>query len=205
MLKNQLAGLLLLFLPFYLLAENLADNENAQRKRFAFGIIPALAFDSDLGFKYGGVFNFFDYGENGQPPHYNQYLMVRITNTTKGTLNAQALLESESLIPKSKVLAEASYFLDQKLDFFGFNGANALYHKSFAESGEAFVSDAFYSHRRSLLHLRFDVQKYITDNLSNSKKPDWIKRCPNSKVQALPIFSMPKPKIWLMPPAPILP
>jgi hypothetical protein len=90
--------------------------------------------------------------------------MVRITNTTKGTLNAQALLESETLIPKSKVLAEASYFVDQELDFFGFNGANALYHKAFAESGEAFFSDAFYSHHRSLLRLRFDVQKYITDS-----------------------------------------
>lgn len=162
MLKNYFTGLLLFFSPLFLLAGNLADNENAQRKRFAFGIIPALAFDSDLGFKYGGVFNFFDFGENGQPPHYNQYLMVRITNTTKGTLNAQALLESETLIPKSKVLAEASYFVDKKLDFFGFNGTSALYHKAFTEPGEVFISDAFYAHRRNLLRLRFDVQKYIT-------------------------------------------
>jgi hypothetical protein len=52
MLKNQLAGLLLYFSPLFIFAENMAENEIAQRKRFAFGIIPALAFDSDLGFKF---------------------------------------------------------------------------------------------------------------------------------------------------------
>ena len=62
---------------------------------------------SDLGFKYGAVINLFDFGDTKFPPHYEQYLYIKLTNTTKGTLNLQALLESETLIKKAKVFAEA--------------------------------------------------------------------------------------------------
>ena len=90
------------------------------RSRFKIGGIPVLSYDADLGLKYGAVVNLFDYGDSKYPPNFEQYLMLRLTNTTGGTANLQALLESESLIKNAKVLAEASYIIDKKLDFFGF-------------------------------------------------------------------------------------
>lgn len=99
MQKKYLIGFLFLLFNQWLNAENGNYKEKEKKERYAFGFIPALAFDSDLGIKYGGVFNIFDYGSTNTPPNYEQYLMVRITNATKGTLNAQALLESETFIP----------------------------------------------------------------------------------------------------------
>jgi hypothetical protein len=142
--------------------QELIEIQNERKSRYSFGVIPALAFDSDLGFKYGAVVNLFDYGATKFPPHYEQYLFIKLTNTTKGTLNLQALLESETLIKKARVLAEASYLVDRKLDFFGFNGTDAVYHPEFTEpeSGD-FKNNFFYAHHRNFLRLRFDVQKYL--------------------------------------------
>lgn len=162
MKTTNLFWLFLLFMNVNLVAEEVVKNKTERMSRYALGVIPALAFDSDLGLKYGAVFNFFDYGENNLPPHYKQYLFVKITNTTKGTLNLQALLESETLINKTKVLAEASYLVDRKLDFFGFNGTDATYNKGFTEPENSdFKNKFFYAHHRNFLRLRFDVQKYL--------------------------------------------
>lgn len=161
-MKTKLFHTLLLFFPFLGVAQELEEYKPERKSRYAFGVIPALAFDSDLGLKYGAVFNFFDYGENNLPPHYQQYLFVKLTNTTKGTLNLQALLESETPINKAKVLAEASYLVDRKLDFFGFNGTETVYSAEFTEPENAgFKNNFFYAHHRNFLRLRFDVQKYL--------------------------------------------
>jgi hypothetical protein len=154
---------LFLFLPLSIFGQEEEKKKTEKKSRYSFGVIPALAFDSDLGFKYGAVVNLFDYGETKFPPHYEQYLFVKLTNTTKGTLNLQALLESETLINKAKVLAEASYLVDRKLDFFGFNGTDAVYNPEFTDSeSDAFQNNFFYAHHRNFLRLRFDVQKYLT-------------------------------------------
>lgn len=164
-MKTKLFHVFLFFFPFMGVAQELDEFKPERKSRYAFGVIPALAFDSDLGLKYGAVFNFFDYGENSHPPLYQQYLFVKLTNTTKGTLNLQALLESETLINKAKVLAEASYFIDRKLDFLGFNGTDAIYKMDFVTPESAgFKNSFFYAHHRNFLRLRFDVQKYIAES-----------------------------------------
>lgn len=142
--------------------EKFDKKESLNSKRYTFGAIPALAFDSDLGIKYGAVVNIFHFGSDKLPPHYDQYLNIKLTNTTKGTLNAQALFESETLIRKSKLVAESSFFMDRKLDFFGFNGTNANYHRGFTDPhSKTFINHTFYSHSRRFLRLRFDLQKYL--------------------------------------------
>jgi hypothetical protein len=153
---------LFLFFPLSIFGQEEEKRKTEKKSRYSFGVIPALAFDSDLGFKYGAVVNLFDYGETKFPPHYEQYLFIKLTNTTKGTLNLQALLESETLINNAKVLAEASYLVDRKLDFFGFNGTDAVYNPQFTEPENSdFKNKYFYAHHRNFLRLRFDVQKYL--------------------------------------------
>jgi hypothetical protein len=154
---------LLVIFPFYTLGfEPLKKDTSQNKSRYKIGGIPVFSYDADLGLKYGAVINLFDYGERNQPPDFEQYLLLRLTNTTKGTLNLQALLESETLINNATVLAEASYTVDKSLDFFGFNGTKANYNNAFENQGNPeFISRVFYAHERKFLRLRFDVQPYI--------------------------------------------
>ena len=158
----------LFLFPVSLLGMEIKQDDKREKARppgYTFGIIPALAFDADLGIKYGGVINIFDFGETKLAPHYEQYLFIKLTNTTKGTLNLQALLESETLIKKAKVFAEAGFMVDRNLDFFGFNGTYAFYNKEFtgAQNNE-YKNSLFYAHHRNFLRLRFDIQKYLSGN-----------------------------------------
>jgi len=145
-----------------------ADGKDDERDEgrgsvYSFGIIPALAFDSDLGLKYGAVVNIFDHGMDKKAPLYNQHLFVRLTNTTGGSLTAQALLESESLFSSARFLGEVSYIRDKRLDFFGFNGRNAVYQEDFTrQDSESFLFPGYYTKERSLLRLRLDFQHYLT-------------------------------------------
>ncbi len=148
-------GLLLLF-PLFSLAEN------EKRKTYSWGVIPASNYDSDLGYRYGGVLNIFDYGYKSREDKYEQYLFIKLTNTSRGTLQAQALLESESLISNTLTLAELSYTREKKMDFFGFNGYQSIYQKRLHNpSHPEFINSFFYAYERELLRLRFDVQSFI--------------------------------------------
>jgi hypothetical protein len=157
-----------LILPFNALvaeSDSFHAVEKPDHKRFTWGIIPAAAFDSDLGFKYGAVFNLFDHGSDKKPPLFDQYLYIKLTNTTKGTLNAQAVFESKSLINNATLILEASFLRDKKMDFFGFNGLNAIYHPVLTNpSSPDFAGKFFYAHERDLFRLRADLQKNLMDD-----------------------------------------
>lgn len=154
-------------LPFQVAvgSDSLHTKEKPDHKSFTWGVIPAAAFDSDLGFKYGAVFNLFDHGSHQKPPLFDQYLYIKLTKTTKGTLNAQAVFESKSLIKNATLILEASYLKDKKMDFFGFNGLNAIYHPALTNSSSPdFAGKFFYAHARDLLRLRADLQKNLIDD-----------------------------------------
>jgi hypothetical protein len=134
-----------------------------QQNPLKWGIIPALAWDADLGLKYGTVFNLFDYGDYAMFPQYHQYLFVRVINSTGGTLQAQALLESDKLIPQAKIMAEASYIRDSRLDFYGFNGSNSTYIPELTDNNHPdFLNTHFYKKERMVTRLRLDVQRNLT-------------------------------------------
>ncbi len=138
------------------------DERHVVRSEYSFGFIPALAFDADQGIKYGGVINLFDHGKNKTPPQYEQHLFIRLTNSTGGSLNALFLLESESLFKNARFLGEIAYIHDKNLEFFGFNGHNAIYHETFTREGDTlFIQGNYYAHERSLFRLRLDFQHYI--------------------------------------------
>jgi hypothetical protein len=135
-----------------------------EKSKYAFGAIPVFAFDADLGLKYGAVLNFFDYGDRLNMPAYDQYLYFRFTNTTKGSLTLQSVLESEKIFSKAKVIAEASFLRDKNLDFFGFNGMNSVYNAGFRQpENPDFINKFYYSHKRSLLRLRLDLHHNIIE------------------------------------------
>lgn len=126
---------------------------------FRMGFIPAFAYDSDLGFKYGMVFNLFDYRQRTPTKRYDQHLFLRFTNTTGGSFQVQGLLESETLINNSVTLIEMGHIADRKYDFYGFNGNGSIYNPKHIDSSDpGFLSSNYYAYKRSYTRLRFDNQ-----------------------------------------------
>lgn len=147
--KHLFISLLLLNLMLCITAFSNNDRKN---RRYRIGVIPVLSFDSDLGLKVGGVYNFFD-SQKKKYPNYDQYLNLKTTYTTRNTLNLQALFESTNLIREFTTVFEVTFTNDKKLDFFGFNGFDAVYLPAKNEN--------FYLQDRRLLRLRGDFQKNL--------------------------------------------
>jgi outer membrane protein assembly factor BamA len=128
-----------------------------------FGALPAIAFDTDIGFKYGALVNLFYYGDGTQYPKYLHSLYFEWNHTTKGSGTTQFTYDSEYLIPGIRVSAEASYLTEQSLDFFGFNGYNSFYNPDFEdEESNQYISRMYYNLDRRLTRLKADFQGKIT-------------------------------------------
>ena len=134
--------------------------ENAGVKTgFAWGV---LAYDSDMGLRYGAVVNLFDYGKGHNYPDYAKYARIRLYNSTKGTSNYSLLYDSEKIFPGSHLTFEASFIEDIALDFYGFNGIKSVYSSEFIDPEHtSYINKFFYSYHRKLLRLRLDLQTYL--------------------------------------------
>jgi len=137
---------------------------------WSFGAVPAIAYDSDIGFKYGGVVNFFDYGDGSVYPGYKQSIYLEWSRTTKGSGINQFTYDSKYLIPGIRTSAEVSYLTEKALDFYGFNGYESYYNPDFEDDelpGDIYRSRLFYRNDRSLLRIRADFQGPIIKNKLN--------------------------------------
>jgi outer membrane protein assembly factor BamA len=164
---------ILLILAALLLAGNyvLAQEEGKAKEKiktgWTFGVLPVVAYDSDIGFKYGGLVNFYDYGDGSRYPKYDQSIYLEWSRTTKGSGINQLTFDTEKLIPGVRMLAEASLFTEKALDFYGFNGYNAYYNAKFEDTASIdYKSRVFYRMDRSLLRLKADfIGKLSGQNL----------------------------------------
>ena len=128
------------------------------KKGFSFGGVPVVAYDSDLGFKYGIVLNLYDYGDGTRYPEYDHSLYLEWSRTTKGNGINQIIYDSEKLIPKMRVTLEAAYITEKALDFYGYNGYESYYNHDFEDQDneDSYISRVFYRHDRKSLRLRAD-------------------------------------------------
>jgi outer membrane protein assembly factor BamA len=144
-----------------------ADTANVKSDKIKtgwnFGALPAIAYDSDIGFKYGALVNLFYYGDGKQYPKYLHSLYFEWNHTTKGSGLSQFTYDSEYLIPGIRLSAEASYLTEQSLDFYGFNGYESDYNADFEdEESDLYISRMFYNMDRRLTRLKADFQGKIT-------------------------------------------
>jgi outer membrane protein assembly factor BamA len=139
------------------------------KKGWSLGAVPAIAYDSDLGFKIGAVVNFYDYGDGTIYPEYRHSLYFEYSITTKGSGIAQFLYDSKYLIPGVRFSGEASYLTERALDFYGFNGYEANYNSTFEDDSPNnldYLSRVYYRQERKLLRLRTDFQgRFFSDKL----------------------------------------
>ena len=59
------------------------------------GPLPVVAYDSDVGFKYGAALKFYYYGDGSVYPKYRHYMGFEWSRTTKGSGINQFLYDSE--------------------------------------------------------------------------------------------------------------
>ncbi len=172
---KKLTLLITLFFGFTLIVFSQADSSNTEKKEkikkgFSFGGVPAIAYDTDLGFKYGAVVNLYHYGDGSRYPEYDHSLYLEWSRTTKGNGINQIIYDSEKLIPNMRVTAEVSYMTEKALDFYGFNGYEAYYNHDFEDQVNAdYISRVFYRHDRKSLRLKADFQGNIL-----GKKLRWL-------------------------------
>lgn len=129
-----------------------------------FGALPAIAFDSDLGFQYGLLGNLFQYGDGSTYPDYRWSLYGEWSRTTKGSGINQLFFDSKYLLPHNiRITADFSFLTERALDFYGFNGFEAFYNPAFEDDADTtdYISRVFYRHERKLARITFDFQGKI--------------------------------------------
>lgn len=123
---------------------------------FGFGALPAISFDSDLGFQYGAIVNLYDYGDGKNFPKYNHSLYLEWSRYTKGTGINRLMYDSEKLIPGIRTTVDVTYLTDQMLSFYGFNGYQSDFQPDQTRS--------FYSQERNMFRAKVDLQGNFGDS-----------------------------------------
>ncbi len=155
--------LLLILISF--ISKLSAQESNAKEEKvkdgWTFGAVPVIAYDSDLGFKYGGLVNFYNYGKPTSYPEYLQSIYFEISRTTKGSGINQLSFDSEHLFPSKpvRVTADISYLTEQALDFYGFNGYQSAYIPDFEDdnsNNSIYRSRMYYRMERKMIRFAAD-------------------------------------------------
>ena len=129
------------------------------KKGLGFGALPAISYDSDLGFQYGALVNLFDYGDGTNFPKYNHSLYLELSTYTKGTTIARVRYDSEHLIPNIRTTLDVAYVPDQMADFYGFNGYQSIYDDNLNESYRN-----FYKNEKNTFRIKADFQGYFGES-----------------------------------------
>ncbi|MCK9254873.1 MAG: BamA/TamA family outer membrane protein [Bacteroidales bacterium] len=150
---------LLVFVNLYSQENNETEVKCDGKSRWSLGLVPVVSYNSDLGFQYGGLVNFYNYGDGSTFPKYKHSIYTEISRYTKGSGIYRLFYDSEFVIPKVRLTADLSYLPDQALDFFGFNGYDAVYNSDYtSENSSEYITRMYYKHQRDILRLKVDFQ-----------------------------------------------
>ena len=164
MKKKQLLFIVCLFFSVPIFSQNKPDSlikDSVKVKTgWTLGLLPVVAYDSDLGFQYGGLVNFFNYGDGTTYPTYKHSVKFEISRYTKGSGVNQLLYDSKYLLPKKiRLTADLSYLTEQALDFYGFNGYEAYYNPDYVnDQSKDYISRMYYRHARNTFRIVTDFQ-----------------------------------------------
>jgi outer membrane protein assembly factor BamA len=131
------------------------------------GALPAISYDSNLGFQYGALFELFNYGNPSIYPEYYDHTYTEVSRYTKGSGVYRFMFESNHLIPGVEFISDLSYLPDLASHFYGFNGYESVFNKDWMEVGTAtYKSAMFYRYERDFFRFRNDfIGKLSGDHL----------------------------------------
>jgi outer membrane protein assembly factor BamA len=125
------------------------------------GALPAITFDSDLGFQYGALVEFFNYGDGSTYPDYFDHTYTEVSHFTKGSGIYRMMYESNHLIPGVHLTSDLSYLPDQANHFYGFNGYESVFNKDWMDDemgSPPYRSRMFYRFERNQFRFKNDFQ-----------------------------------------------
>ena len=129
-------------------------SDTIKKKGWNFGVLPAVSFDSDLGFQYGGLVDAFNYGDGTIYPNYKHEVYVEISRMTKGSGINRFFYNSGKSFKKILLSLDATYLTDMAFPFYGINGAQSLYTQSFTDKeSSSYKSRMFYAYDRKLMRV----------------------------------------------------
>jgi hypothetical protein len=140
--------------------------EETVKSGWTFGGVPAISYDRDVGFRYGAIVNFYDFGDGSRYPKYDHSIFLQYSRTTRGSTVSQFAFDSDRLIPGIRTASEIIYETEQALDFYGFNGYQSKYNASYEndEDPVAYLSRMFFRHDRKLLRVRAEFTGDLIEN-----------------------------------------
>jgi outer membrane protein assembly factor BamA len=125
------------------------------------GALPAITFDSDLGFQYGALVEFFNYGDGSKYPAYSDHIYIEASRFTKGSGIYRLMYESNHLIPGVELTTDLSYLPDQANHFYGFNGYESVFNKDWMDddlTSPPYRTRMFYRFERNQFRFKNDFQ-----------------------------------------------
>jgi hypothetical protein len=132
------------------------------------GALPATTYDSNLGFQYGALIEFRNYGDPSVYPDFLDHTYTEVSHYTKGSGIFRMMYESFHLIPGVHLASDLSYLPDVATDFYGFNGYESIFNldwmKYDKKTGPAdpYRSTMFYRFRRNQFRFKNDLQGKIS-------------------------------------------
>jgi outer membrane protein assembly factor BamA len=132
------------------------------------GALPTITYDSNLGFQYGALVEFFNYGDGSKYPDYLDHTYTEVSRYTKGSGIYRFMYESNHLIPGVHMTSDISYLPDQAYNFYGFNGYDAVYNKEWMDDNlsDTYRSSMFYRFQRNQFRFKNDFQgKLASDHI----------------------------------------
>jgi len=169
MMKLSKFFLIAFLSPCFLFAQS-SDSTGVQKKTekiktgWNFGALPAIGYNSDIGFQYGALANFYQYGDGSIYPKYFHSIYVEVSRTTKGSGINQLFYDSEHLLKGLRITGDMSFLTEKALDFYGFNGFDAKYNADWTDDSKdtsVYRSRLFYKHERKLFRFMVDFQGKI--------------------------------------------
>ena len=151
MFKNQIY-IIILLLPSVILAQN-------NTYKYSFGAIPAISYDSDLGYQYGAAINLYQYNKKSDYSKYNHSLYLEWSRFSKGSGINRITYDSDKLLKHVRSTLDITYMTDQMMDFYGFNGYQSEYKSDYEQ-----INRQFYKYDRKLFRIKADFQGKFNDN-----------------------------------------
>jgi len=152
------------FLVFLIsmLALSVSAQEKKVKTGWKFGgALPAITYDSDLGFEYGALAEFFNYGDGSKYPDFIDHTYTEISRYTKGSGIYRFMFESRHIIPGVYWISDLSYLPNRAATFYGFNGYESVYNKDWMDnklSSDIYRSRMFYRYQKNQFRFKNDFQ-----------------------------------------------
>jgi outer membrane protein assembly factor BamA len=125
------------------------------------GALPAITYDSDLGFEYGALAEFFNYGDGSKYPDFIDHTYTEISRYTKGSGIYRFMFESRHIIPGVYWISDLSYLPNRAATFYGFNGYESVFNKNWMDdnlSSDIYKSRMFYRYQKNQFRFKNDFQ-----------------------------------------------